>query len=118
MTPVPPLHRRLILRGLAGGGAVFCTFLADSVNRPAFGAAAGGRLQPPAPLIILDPGHGGRDPGATGAAGTMEKDVTLASAQTLKAALQARGCYRVELTRTGDQFISKEDRVDMTRDLG
>jgi N-acetylmuramoyl-L-alanine amidase len=44
--------------------------------------------------------------------------VALASALALKAALEARGGYRVELTRSGDQFLSREDRVDMTRDLG
>jgi len=71
-----------------------------------------------APLIILDPGHGGRDRGATGASGTFEKDVTLASAGALKAALESRGRYRVELTRTDDRYVMREDRVDFARDLG
>ena len=71
-----------------------------------------------APLIVLDPGHGGKDPGAIGIAGVHEKDITLASAMSLKAALEARGAYRVELTRTEDQFISREDRVDMAHELG
>jgi N-acetylmuramoyl-L-alanine amidase len=112
------IHRRLLLRRMAGGSAIFCTFLGavDQISARATPSGSSAPRQPP--LVIIDPGHGGRDPGATGVAGTLEKDVTLASALTLKKALEARGCYRVELTRTVDQFLSKDDRVDMTRELG
>ena len=112
------IRRRLVLRHLAGGGAIFCTFLGETGKGIASIAPTGGAASRPPPIIILDPGHGGRDPGATGVSGTLEKDVTLASAMSVKAALEARGCYRIELTRTEDQFISREDRVDMTRELG
>src|ERR1700742_922465 len=103
------IGRRLILSRLAGGGAVFCLFSARAGRNAASAATAGRSARAPAPpipapLIIVDPGHGGRDPGATGATGTLEKDVTLASALTLKSALEARGRYRVELTRTRDQY--------------
>ncbi|WP_298215796.1 N-acetylmuramoyl-L-alanine amidase [Acidocella sp.] len=63
------------------------------------------------PLIMLDPGHGGHDPGAIGASGLYEKTVTLATARELQAALLATGRYRVSLTRASDRFISLEDRV-------
>jgi len=112
------IHRRLILRRLAGGGTVFCTFPGDIAKLLAQSTPAGSATSRPLPLVVLDPGHGGRDPGTTGVTGTLEKDVTLASGLALKTALEARGCYRVELTRTEDQFISREDRVDMTRNLG
>jgi N-acetylmuramoyl-L-alanine amidase len=67
---------------------------------------------------MLDPGHGGRDPGATGMAGTLEKDVTLAAAVALRANLEAGGRYHVALTRSEDRYVAREDRVDIARDLG
>src|SRR5258708_6606375 len=76
----PNFPRRLMLRRLAGGGAVVCTFLAAHGSFSPHAAAAGGTAtRRTTPLVLLDPGHGGRDPGATGARGTLEKDVTLAS---------------------------------------
>jgi N-acetylmuramoyl-L-alanine amidase len=69
-------------------------------------------------LILLDPGHGGRDPGATGVSGTMEKDVALASAQALKGRLEASGAYRVELTRAEDRYVALEERADIAREQG
>lgn len=70
-----------------------------------------------APLIVLDAGHGGHDPGASGAAGEHEKDVALAAAQELSALLQARG-YRVRLTRSDDSFVPLNQRVERARAWG
>jgi N-acetylmuramoyl-L-alanine amidase len=109
------LRRRLILRRLAGGGVFFCTILGKTDLYQAWASRAGPGVTP---LVILDPGHGGRDPGATGVAGTLEKDVTLASALALKSALEAVGRYRVKLTRAEDRFVTREDRVDIARELG
>ena len=67
------------------------------------------------PLIVIDPGHGGRDPGAIGASGTLEKKVTLATALELKRQLLATGRYRVALTRTSDKFVSLAGRVAFAR---
>ena len=67
------------------------------------------------PLIVIDPGHGGRDPGAIGRSGTLEKNVTLATALELKRQLLATGKYRVALTRTGDKFVSLAGRVAFAR---
>jgi N-acetylmuramoyl-L-alanine amidase len=67
------------------------------------------------PLIIIDPGHGGKDSGAVGASGTLEKDVTLATAQELKRLLEATGRYRVAMTRLNDVFVSLANRVAFAR---
>lgn len=66
-------------------------------------------------VIVIDAGHGGKDPGAHGAAGTREKDVVLAAALALRDQLEARGGYRVVLTRSNDVFIPLPDRVAIAR---
>lgn len=68
------------------------------------------------PLIVLDPGHGGPDPGAVGVGGLHEKDITLAAAKEAKRQLEATGRYRVRLTRDKDVFIRLRDRVGMARE--
>src|SRR5690606_35545910 len=57
------------------------------------------------PLVVIDPGHGGQDPGAVNGGSHKEKNVTLATANELKAQLEASGRYRVKLTRDNDRFI-------------
>ncbi len=61
--------------------------------------------------IVIDPGHGGRDPGAIGPTGVKEKDVTLGIARYLKRALQKKSDVRVVLTRDGDRFVRLTDRT-------
>ncbi len=72
----------------------------------------------PAPLktIVIDPGHGGGDPGARAADGVAEKDVVLAFAKTLQTALEKTGHYKVILTRETDVFLPLEQRVKFARD--
>jgi N-acetylmuramoyl-L-alanine amidase len=65
--------------------------------------------------IVVDAGHGGRDPGAVGVTGVREKDVVLDAALKLRDALESRGQYRVALTRDADRFIELEDRVHFAR---
>ena len=65
--------------------------------------------------IVLDPGHGGRDPGATAVNGAYEKDLALAFALFAKRELEKSGRYRVLLTRDGDEFISLDERVQFAR---
>ncbi len=67
------------------------------------------------PLIIIDPGHGGVDPGAIGANGVFEKHVTLAIAKELKKQLEASGRYRVKMTRDRDIYLKLYQRVDIAR---
>lgn len=73
---------------------------------------------PRIPLIVLDPGHGGEDPGATSVRGDYEKDITLATARAVRDALEATGRYRVVLTRDSDVFIPLRERPGKARALG
>lgn len=67
------------------------------------------------PLIVIDPGHGGKDPGAIGYRRHREKDLVLAFARTLAAKLRGTGRYRVLLTRSGDTFLTLRERVRFAR---
>lgn len=78
-------------------------------------AAGVARGAAPLPLVVLDPGHGGRDPGAIGATGTQEKRIVLAAALELKRRLEAARACRVVLTRSRDVFVPLGDRVELAR---
>lgn len=69
------------------------------------------------PLIVLDPGHGGIDNGATGVGGTLEKAIVLDFANLLKGKLEESGLYDVRLTREDDTFISLSRRVEIGHEL-
>ncbi|CAM4029258.1 N-acetylmuramoyl-L-alanine amidase [Novosphingobium lubricantis] len=69
------------------------------------------------PLVVIDAGHGGHDPGASGSAGEREKDLTLLLAQSLRDALLAQGRVRVALTRETDRFLALDERADIARRL-
>lgn len=80
-------------------------------ERPAATEIQIAKLRTPA-LIAVDPGHGGRDPGATGVDGIVEKDYALAIAEKLSACLREAGA-QVLLTRTDDSFVELEKRAAM-----
>ena len=65
--------------------------------------------------IAIDPGHGGEDPGAVGAAGSFEKHVTLSVGQRLKAKIDAQPNMRAMLTRDADYFVPLQQRVAKAR---
>ncbi len=67
------------------------------------------------PVIVLDPGHGGPDPGTITGGSVYEKDVVLAFCRELKAALEATGRFRVLMTREEDIFVPLGARVDFAR---
>jgi len=67
------------------------------------------------PLIIIDAGHGGQDPGAIGAEKQHEKNVTLSAAKILKKSLENTGRYRVSLTRDNDKYLKLYKRVSIAR---
>jgi N-acetylmuramoyl-L-alanine amidase len=74
-------------------------------------------LQPVRPakkVVVIDAGHGGKDPGAQGA-DNREKDLTLAAARALRDQLEKSGRYKVVLTRDTDVFIPLERRVQIAR---
>ncbi len=74
---------------------------------------------PGRPIIVIDPGHGGRDPGATGVSGnSSEKDLTLTLAKELRARLAERGRVRVALTRDKDRYLTLDQRAEIARRLG
>lgn len=74
-----------------------------------------GKAKPALPVVILDPGHGGKDPGAVGYSGTYEKHVAYATAVELSKQLMRTGKYRVKLTRNSDKFIPLDGRVDFAQ---
>lgn len=67
-------------------------------------------------IIAIDPGHGGRDPGAIGRKGTREKDVTLAVAKKMKVMINREPGFKAILTRDRDQFVVLRNRVKKARD--
>lgn len=74
---------------------------------------------PGRPIVVIDPGHGGRDPGATGVSGnSTEKDLTLTLAKELRATLAERGRVRVALTRDTDRYLTLDQRAEIARRLG
>jgi len=95
---------------------------------PAF-APRGPRVEPP-PLgqqrrradgkrvVVLDPGHGGIDPGTIGRGGTHEKRLTLSFAVELKRRMEKTGRYHVVLTRDRDVFLELRERIAAARDAG
>jgi N-acetylmuramoyl-L-alanine amidase len=79
---------------------------------PKIAGPADGRL----PLVVIDAGHGGHDPGAISPyGGSREKDVTLAIARAIRAELLKSGRVRVALTRDSDKFLVLQDRYGIAR---
>lgn len=68
--------------------------------------------------IVIDPGHGGKDPGARGQRGTEEKDITLKVALKLRDLLSRQPGVRVLMTRERDQFVELEDRAKFANEQG
>ena len=102
-------------------------FLADA-GRVIQSAKALPALQPSQPqvagktddriTVVIDPGHGGVDPGAIGVSGVFEKNIVLRVAQEVKRQLEARGRYRVILTREKDIFLTLAQRREVARQVG
>lgn len=121
---MPDFRRRELLAVLAGLTA-FGLGMAEAwaapgkstkskrqATRKSVGKPTPPTLAKPKPkLIVLDPGHGGRDPGALGARGTQEKKVVFTIATEVQREMQAGGRYRVLLTRSGDSYVALRERV-------
>jgi N-acetylmuramoyl-L-alanine amidase len=69
-------------------------------------------------IIVVDPGHGGEDPGAIGPRKTMEKDIVLSIGKKLTHFLNQNHATRAFLTRKGDYFVPLEERVRIAREYG
>ncbi len=76
------------------------------------------RVQQRHRIIVIDPGHGGDDPGAVGNGGTYEKDVVLEISRKLKAFLNQQQGYRAFLTREGDYYVPFKKRMQIAREYG
>ena len=71
------------------------------------------------PIVVIDAGHGGRDPGATSVSGEInEKALTLALSQELRDTLVKRGRVRVALTREDDRYLTLDERADLAQRVG
>jgi N-acetylmuramoyl-L-alanine amidase len=108
-------------RQFLGAASLLCATPASaqlqrgSARRDGTGAARRDSTRAALPLVVLDPGHGGADPGAIGRAGTQEKRIVLAVALDLRRRLEASGRCRVALTRTADRFVPLARRVEFAR---
>jgi N-acetylmuramoyl-L-alanine amidase len=74
---------------------------------------------PGRPLVLIDPGHGGQDPGATALSGEVnEKELTLQIARELRHRLAANGRVRIAMTRDSDRYLTLDQRSALARRLG
>lgn len=101
--PVPQWGREYVLRFLMPE-------IAEAVALPPIY----GPQDPTLPLVVIDAGHGGRDPGAMGA-DVLEKDITLGLALALRDELVQQGGIRVALTREDDRLLALAERPDIAR---
>lgn len=99
----------------ASDGAILVVPLDPPLPAPPLPGVAG---PAGAPLVVIDAGHGGHDPGARAGSGEAEKDLTLAVARAVRDALAHDGRVRVALTRDDDRFLVLHERYEMARRLG
>ncbi|PPQ28846.1 hypothetical protein CCS01_22960 [Rhodopila globiformis] len=110
--------RRHVLCGAAVSAGLFLARQRPAAARPAHRPQHPAKRQDRRPLIVIDPGHGGKDPGCISPYGTQEKHVALAAGLELRRQLRAAGRYRVAMTRDTDIFIPLDGRVEHARRLG
>jgi N-acetylmuramoyl-L-alanine amidase len=99
----------------SGSLVVLTGSTATLAAQPRSTATAASRTAPKPRVVVIDPGHGGRDPGKIGPNGLAEKDVTLMISQRVAGILRERG-YEVHLTRTTDRYVSLPDRPRMANE--
>ncbi|MFL6763817.1 MAG: N-acetylmuramoyl-L-alanine amidase [Sphingomicrobium sp.] len=107
----------LILAGRSSGAAAQASLTVNlppaATDRIYASPVARGR-----PIVVIDAGHGGRDPGATSVSGQLrEKELTLILAQALRDELVKRGRVRVAMTRDDDRYLTLDDRAAVARRL-
>ncbi len=86
-------------------------------KKPEAPAIVAGKKAQRAFVVVLDPGHGGEDPGAVGRRGTREKDIVLTISRQLRARFEDDSRFRIALTRDGDFFVPLHHRVQRARRL-
>lgn len=120
--PLAVVTAAAILLALAYAAPVRVPDYVIRIALPARGALIGlPKVEGPAdasrPLVVIDAGHGGHDPGASGQRGQKEKAITLTLALALRDALLANGRVRVALTRDDDRFLALEERSGIAKRL-
>ena len=120
LPPAGDQPARLVVDMVPASRANFAEAVRAYRNAEKAAAAATPAPAPPDPSdgrlrIVIDPGHGGIDSGAIAKSGTMEKDIVLAFAKTLRDKLAATGRYEVAMTRYDDTFVSLGGRVAFAR---
>ena len=119
---VPLVILALWARGVVVGAKAVPTYVARVALPDGTGSIGLPPIEGPAdagrPLVVIDPGHGGHDPGASGPGGEREKMITLGLARAVRDALLADGRVRVSLTRDADRFLVLEERAEIARRLG
>jgi N-acetylmuramoyl-L-alanine amidase len=115
LDPVSSEPARLVVDLVPTTADVFAKAAADDrpqrLARNAPQDLGGPRIQAGLPVVVIDPGHGGIDSGATGKGGLVEKDVTLRFGLELQKQLTAGGKLQAVMTRNGDTFLSLPERV-------
>lgn len=101
---------------LQAGGLIYGAACAMPLSAHALAKGPARKPAKKLPLVMIDPGHGGKDSGAIGVSGIYEKHVVSAIAQDLRAALIRRGHCHADLTRHRDDFISLGDRVSIAQE--
>jgi N-acetylmuramoyl-L-alanine amidase len=102
----------------ARSGAAAQSSLTVSLPPPASDRIYASPLARGRPIVVIDAGHGGRDPGATSVSGQVhEKDLTLALARELRDDLVKRGRVRVAMTRDDDRYLTLDERAAVARRL-
>ncbi len=104
--PVPVLGRAYVIR-----------MVLPNPDHPLGLPPIEGPSDPSLPLVVIDAGHGGHDPGAVGV-GFEEKTLALGLATALRDELLHEGGVRVALTRSDDKFLALDERVEIARKLG
>ncbi|MGX1099129.1 N-acetylmuramoyl-L-alanine amidase [Amorphus sp. MBR-141] len=122
LPPVADQPGRLILDLVSTSEAAFAEAVKTSRGKRAGAEPALTNKSEPVtgnrPVVVLDPGHGGVDPGAVGEGGVFEKDVVLSFAMRLRDNLMASGEVEVRMTRDDDRFLSLRQRVEVARGFG
>lgn len=112
-------HRLIVDLNPQGAAALATLTAAVDPGRQAAVAAAPAvpavRLRKKEIVVAIDPGHGGKDPGARGPDGLREKTVTLAVAQKLAALIDQKPGMKAVLTRTGDYYVGLRERMVIAR---
>ncbi|MDP6566769.1 MAG: N-acetylmuramoyl-L-alanine amidase [Alphaproteobacteria bacterium] len=122
LPPAPPQPYRLVIDLAASTRTAFLAKVkpppVSAAKPPPRPTAKPRRRAGAKPVVVIDPGHGGVDPGATGIGGSLEKWVTLRMARQLRKVLNRSGRYQVALTRDRDIFIPLRGRVAFARRAG